>query len=122
MSATGLLDNFYDGVSSLSNSLAYLPYTATYSIFANSSARRNYKEYSNQFSDKSADFAMQVVAQHNGSNYAAGLCILLSPVLLPLTIATFVLAMAIKLVSTISQLITYPIASAVDACFSPSSK
>ncbi len=115
MSATEFLDNCYSALSSATKNLYFSPYTTAYGIFSSSRSRQTYGNLQRSYGgDPSLSFALQVGAVADGQHYAAGAVLLLTPILLPLTVATFVLAAAIDIAAFLTKLITYPIASCMD--------
>lgn len=116
MSATNFLDNCYSGLSSVTGQLYFFPYSSANKILAGSRTRQNYNTMNNTFgNDPSLEFATSMLSAVEGQNYANSLTFLLTPILLPLTIVTFVLALAIDIAALLTKLITYPIASGFDA-------
>ena len=116
MSATNFLDNCYSELSSATGQLYFFPYSGTNEVLAGSRIRQNYDaEDNSDDNDPSLKYASVMFAAIEDQDGANNVMLFLTPILLPLTIATFALALAIDMVAFLTTLVTYPIASVLDA-------
>ena len=121
MSATQILGGCYSGLSSVTSQLYFFPYTGANAVIARCRARSTYNAMNSIYgNDPSLGGGVALVSAFRGQNDANWITFFLSPILAPLTIGTFALALAIDIVAFVSKIITYPIASAVDTCCLPS--
>ena len=117
MTAAESLDDYYDSLFTALAKLAFFPSTYADKIFAGSRTR----QINNTMINKDPSlFAAVVVEEEFRAHIKPNLhesivTCLLSSVLIPLNIATFVLAAALIIAASITTLITYPIAYGIDA-------
>ncbi len=121
MSVVSFLDNYYSELSSFTKKLYFFPFSDTHIFFASRETRAHSKKihpflknYHGAMSDENKKIALL------GQKYANRVTFLLLPILLPLTIATFALALAISIAALLTKLITCPIAGLLDSVASPS--
>ena len=118
MSATNFLDNFYSVLSNATRQLYFFPYSSANKVLTGCRARQNVKEINRLLSDQpSLQYANVNISAYEAQNYSNGVMLLLTPILFPLTIATFAFALAIDIFALLTKLITYPIASVLDSVF-----
>ena len=119
MLATKVLDTCYNQLDRFAEGLSFFPYTGAHQLFASSRARATYDKTTSQLGhNHRVGFIAKFQADREGESHAHSVMLFLTPIWLPLTIATFALALAIHLAALLTKLITYPIASTLDAAAS----
>lgn len=117
MRSINALNKFYDEITNLSTTMLFLPYTSTYNFLKKNNSPINFDSNVQLEQLPDEDFSKGFVNLLNNQRYAQNMCIFLTPILLPLTSITFILGLALRTLSELSKLITYPIAINYDYCF-----
>jgi hypothetical protein len=116
MSITNFLDDSYSGLSSCTASLRFFPAIAAFNLFSGCGARQYARQGQMNNPDPSLAGAFQFIgAEVVGPIFALGTMLILAPIVLPLTIATFALALAIDIAALLTKLVTYPLALGFDS-------